>query len=200
MADRPAANPKDYAIDLDRLPVKLRSRATASAGGTFLVVGVVLGGLPAVAVLASAVSAEFEPWRLWLVPPAGVGAGLFVAGLHYFTRTVTMVIGPDAVSQETKSVFGRRGWTAPLASFDGVLRTTEEFAPGGKDAATRTEWVVRLHHRDPAKRILLCRSESEGRARAYWSEASRRLTLPALEMGPDGQMTGQRQEPGEEIQ
>ena len=58
--------------------------------------------------------------------------------------------------------------------------------------------LVRLHHRHHAKRILLCRSESGGRARAYWSEASRWLTLPALQMGPDGQTTRQAQEPGEE--
>ncbi len=167
-------------VDLSRIPATHVERSPKALGIFLIVFSLFWGGIPAAILIISLATGQFGPEMLLLLIFAVIGAAIMLAGLRVMTHRRTLTIGPDEVSAESKSLFGRKSWREPLERYRGVLKRREHHS-GGKNSASYTLHIVELYHDERKKRIRLHTSRSEEGLRGVWKDCARRLHVPALE-------------------
>jgi hypothetical protein len=165
-------------VPLDALPIVIHTDNTAS--GIFMIVfGFLLCGMPLLFVESVSPREHYPMCLLFLA----LGALLFFLGLHALTNTRHLTIDGQQVACREGSCFGRRDWTEPLGTYQGIWYGMERRSTGGKVRRIYMVHVLRLFHADKERCVVLYESLGDAGLRRRWEEVCRLLNLPALE-GP----------------
>ena len=173
-------------FDPDQLP-STYTAPSSKAGGCFLIPFALLwGGIPTGGLVAALVAGKFHPAMLFLLCFTVIGLGLLALGIHLLFATTQYHLAPDFVGMRSHGLFGRKEWREPIGNYQGVLVTSETRSTGGKHSSTYTVYVIKLHHPDPKRVLVLSESLDEGGQRPLGEQWCRRLNRPALEPGGPG--------------
>jgi hypothetical protein len=104
-----------------------------------------------------------------------LGAALGVLALDWLVGGRTVVISHGMVRVAERSLRGRRAWREPLAGYAGIRALRERRA---HRAGSRTWYVVRLWHQEPAKALELARAKDPALIEGHARDWARRLGMP----------------------
>ena len=170
----------EFAINFERMPVKLVNRGSATAGGNMVVIGLLVGALSAMGAAALLRSGPFGLLPAALLVAAAGSAVLLAVGAHYLTRRITTIISAEGVSRQTRSCYGKQVWEEPLSGYRGVGSHIRQRPAEDKTAEPITTWTVWLEHSDGEKRILLYEAGSDAGVADYAATTAEQLKLAVL--------------------
>lgn len=128
----------------------------------------------------------FEPGHLLLLIFVLVGIGVFLLGLSQFFSKQSCLLSINTIEFNSKGLFGKKTWSESTRNYEGIFSTTETRSTGGQNSSTYKVYVLRLHHTDKAKSILLYESRQEKPIRGLWEKYSQLFNLPCIEETEEG--------------
>jgi hypothetical protein len=104
-----------------------------------------------------------------------LGAALGLLALDWLVGGRTVIISHGMVRVAERSLRGRCAWREPLAGYAGICALREHRA---HRAGSRTWYVVRLGHREPAKALELARAKDPALIERCARDWACRLGMP----------------------
>lgn len=176
---------KQHTVTLDfNAPFSEDDKSPKAVGVFLMIFSLFWGGIPTgiliKELLSGTMTLEKSPLLLFTV----LGTGLFCGGLYMLTHKRTTSFDGNMIKVVSKSLFGRKEWSEPLKSYEGVLARSE-YRSGGKNSPSYTLYKVELIHPNKDHKLLIWQNLSEDGWRAKWEAYCRELKLPAMEKDGD---------------
>jgi hypothetical protein len=157
-------------------PLVVRRRDQALPGALLLVIAFLWIAVAIYGYVAS---------KLAVVPGFGIagpylagtlGVALAILALDWMLRGQAVLVARGEVAVTSRSLFGRRTRREPLAGYREIRAYPERRThPAG---GSRSWYVVRLWHPEPAKAVELARAKDPARIERLAQDWARRLNLP----------------------
>lgn len=167
-------------VDLSNMPARHNIKGSVGLGiflcifSSFFIVFPMVG-------MFSIISKEGFSFILLVMLLFPVFGSLFLhIGLDQIFRKGIVIIRPDYVEMDLKTVGKKIYWREFLNKYKGVLYRSE-YHSGGKNSSSYTLYIVELYHDNKDRIVTLYESRSKQGIREKWENYARVLGLSALE-------------------